>query len=479
MLYVFGMDEETWPYETIMPSDLYYACLDGPYNFDGDDQWGETDDGENGEDVDLIAEVYVGRASVGNINEANNFVSKTISYLNTDYTSEYLNEVTMLGEKLGDYGEYSWGAIYLDPLIDGSSIDGYTTLGIPSDNYNINKIYEKDGPWSKSTITNFINEGLHILNHDGHSSYQYNMKMMADDVFLFENDEYFFDYSVGCNSGGFDVEDCFAEYLNVKTENGAFAVIMNARYGFFWAYKTDGDSTRFTREFWDAVFGEKIPVISKANQDSKEDNLHIIGRSCIRWCYYQLNLFGDPTVAFHISAKPEKPSKPEGKTKGNINIEYSYSTVSSDLDDQDLWYKFNWGDGTETGWFGPFGSREKCTLNHSWPTNDEYEIKVKSKDEDGMESGWSESTFVLIEDSSDLKDGIWFVRGVFEYLDEDDEFIYINAVQVKLTKIINGFQKIDLETDKIKLGKPFFGLLLKNSKSIPAIGICNKWGYSE
>jgi len=54
---------------------------------------------------------------------------------------------------------------------------------------------------------------------------------------------------------------------------------MNARYGWFWAYSTDGDSQRFSREFWDAVFGENIPIISKANQDSKEDNLYLIQRS--------------------------------------------------------------------------------------------------------------------------------------------------------------------------------------------------------
>ena len=33
-----------------------------------------------------------------------------------------------------------------------------------------------------------------------------------------------------------------------------------------------------------------------ANQDSKEDNIHLINDSCMRWCYYELNLFGDPSV---------------------------------------------------------------------------------------------------------------------------------------------------------------------------------------
>jgi hypothetical protein len=35
-----------------------------------------------------------------------------------------------------------------------------------------------------------------------------------------------------------------------------------------------------------------------ANQDSKEDNLYRINEECMRWCYYEINLFGDPTVSF-------------------------------------------------------------------------------------------------------------------------------------------------------------------------------------
>ena len=84
MLWVSGMDENVTYYEDIMPADLYYACLDGPYNNDGDSKLGEPNDGENGKDVDLIAEVYVGRACVDNTVDVNNFVTKTIAYINKD-----------------------------------------------------------------------------------------------------------------------------------------------------------------------------------------------------------------------------------------------------------------------------------------------------------------------------------------------------------------------------------------------------------
>jgi len=317
MLWVEGMDENVTHYETTMPSDLYYACLDGPYNYNGNDKWGEPTDGEDGGDVDLIADVYVGRACVDTISDVNNFVQKTIEYLSLTPDETYLGEVTFAGEHLGDYGIASYGGAYLDQMINGSSDDGYTTVGIPADQYFINKLYDAPGYyWPKSAIISLINNGVHIINHLGHASYDYNMKMGISDVNSFINENNFcFVYSQGCMSGGFDNSDCIAEYFTVKNTHGAFAGIWNARYGWFWSYSTDGDSQRFHRQFWDAVFGENIKEIGRANHDSKEDNLFLIQRSCIRWVYYETNLFGDPAVAF-VNASGIKPQLRVSDVKG-------------------------------------------------------------------------------------------------------------------------------------------------------------------
>lgn len=322
MLYVEGMDENVTPYSTDMPVDLYYACLDGTYNYDGDEHWGEPHDGDNGGDVDLIAEVYVGRACASTSDEVNNFVSKTVAYLSLPQGETYLGDATFAGEYLGDYGIASFGGTTLDQLINGSSENGFTTVGIPSSLYRIDKLYDElypgfdpNDPWStgwpKSEIINRINTGVHLINHDGHANYDYNMRMSTDDVTGLTNlNNFCFVYSQGCMSGGFDNPegyDCIAEYFTAKTPTGAFAGIWNARYGFFWSYSTDGDSQRFHRQFWDAVFGENLRQLGKANHDSKEDNLFMINRSTMRWCYYETNLFGDPSIAFG-NASGETPA---------------------------------------------------------------------------------------------------------------------------------------------------------------------------
>ncbi len=278
-------------------------------------------DGENGNDVDLIAEVYVGRACVDNAEEANNFVQKTVEYLSLLPGETYLGDATFAGEYLGDYGIASFGGTTLNQLINGSSENGFTTIGIPASSYNIDKLYDENYPgfdpnnpggtgWPKEEIINRINNSVHLINHDGHANYEYNMRMNTGDANgLTNNDMFCFVYSQGCMSGGFDKPeggDCIAEYFTVKNTHGAFAGIWNARYGFFWSYSTDGDSQRYHRQFWDAVFGENIKEIGRANHDSKEDNLFLIQRSCMRWCYYETNLFGDPAVAFvNASGKPQ------------------------------------------------------------------------------------------------------------------------------------------------------------------------------
>jgi len=66
-----------------LPSDLYYSCLDGNFDSNGNGWYGEPDDGEHGSDIDMLSEVYVGRAPVDSTEEIENFIHKTLSYQET------------------------------------------------------------------------------------------------------------------------------------------------------------------------------------------------------------------------------------------------------------------------------------------------------------------------------------------------------------------------------------------------------------
>src|SRR5262245_30147690 len=63
-----------------IPTDLYFSCLDGSWNADGDALWGEgyTSASDPGDNVDLQPEVWVGRAPVTNSAEAHAFVVRSM-----------------------------------------------------------------------------------------------------------------------------------------------------------------------------------------------------------------------------------------------------------------------------------------------------------------------------------------------------------------------------------------------------------------
>lgn len=279
-----------------IPSDLYYQCLDGPYNNDGDGYWGEPTDGAGGGDVDLVAEVYIGRASAENTNEMANFVYKTLAYEQDTETAEYLHTALMCGEHLGFGGdsEYAWPS--MEEIRCGSDSAGYTTVGFTnSPLFNVETLYDTTtNTWAKADLLDKINSGRYsIINHLGHANYNYVMKFYNDDADGLTNNHFLFAYSQGCIPGNFE-ENCVAEHLTTSTRHGMFAVVFNSRYGWGTYNSTDGPSQRFDRQFWDAYFGEKMMSIGALNADSHEDNLWDLDGACIRWCYYESNLLGDP-----------------------------------------------------------------------------------------------------------------------------------------------------------------------------------------
>ncbi len=455
ILFVSGMDENVTYYEDTMPVDLYYACLDGPYNYDGDQYWGETHDGTDGGDVDLIAEVYVGRACVGTTAEVNNFVTKTVAYINRDVNDPYLKKMCLAAEYLGDYGIASYGSTYMEQLINGSTDDGYTTVGIPSDDYTINKLY--DSPtydWPASAIISVINNGVHTINHLGHANEVYNMKLGTSDVDALTNpsNRTCFIYSQGCIAGAYDYSDCIAEHFTIKTTHAAFAGVWNARYGFFWSYSTDGDSQRLHRQFWDAVFGEMIPEIGRANHDSKEDNLPIIGRSCIRWCYYETNLFGDPALKITeiTNNPPAKPSMPFGPTSGNINVNYTFSTSTTDPDaGAQLFYQWSWG-AEESEWFGPYASGQTMQTIHQWSESGDYQVKVRAKDNYGSTSAWSDPLTIQIVEGPRIEIGT--ISGGMKITAEIKNTGVVDASHVNWTIAVQGLVFFGQERSGTLLG---------------------------
>ena len=114
-----------------------------------------------------------------------------------------------------------------------------------------------------------------------------------------------------------------------------------------------------------------------------------------------------------VNSAPETPEKPSGETQCNINVEYSYSTITSDMDGDQIYFWFEWGDGTNSGWTGPYDSGTTNSLNHTWTADGEYQIKVKAKDTSDAESPWSDPLTVTVDSTPPTIKIIKPVKGLY------------------------------------------------------------------
>ena len=93
------------------------------------------------------------------------------------------------------------------------------------------------------------------------------------------------------------------------------------------------------------------------------------------------------TITIGPNNSPNTPTI-TGQTNGKINVEYTYTSSTTDPDEDQVSYWFDWGDGTNSGWVGPYASGAQATATHSWSQQGDYTVKVKAKDTIGDESGW-------------------------------------------------------------------------------------------
>ncbi|MCU0609002.1 MAG: C25 family cysteine peptidase, partial [Chitinispirillaceae bacterium] len=293
-LHVFLDRQDGCGGDVFIPSDLYYQCLDGNYNSDNDERYGEATDGPGGTFPDFLAEVYIGRAGAEDQEEMSNFVYKTIVFENNNQKDPYTRSCLMAGEWMGLYW---WASDGLENVRLGTP----TTSGFVSNpKFFVDTLYAKKDAqscyptweWTAADLIDSIQScRFGIINHGGHGNKDKSLNMYSYDVDALTNQKPMFVYSWACYSGQID-DDCIMEHFATSNRSGAYAVIMNSRYG--WSYP----SPSFQGEFWDGLFGNDIKTLGGMNAHSHEAFLADIGSDFVggyfRYVIYETNLLGDP-----------------------------------------------------------------------------------------------------------------------------------------------------------------------------------------
>jgi hypothetical protein len=278
-----------YPDEDTIPSDLYFSDLDGDWNADGDDIYGESSD-----EVDLYSDVFVGRAPVRTVVQAETFVEKVLTY-EKDPPPGYQKKILLPAA-------YLWPSIYDETATQEAIADM-----IPGD-WQVSRMYEREGDLTQEAFVDSVRSGFgftHLMGHGNeHGIYIYyaDAYFNSDDLDALDNDSLLgIHNSMACMCGGLDLVpygDCFAEHYLTPASGGSYS-IMNSRYG-WGSPPLIGPSEHIDTCFYHEIFRENYTYhdhLGVAHAFSKDGYVSEASwRSFWAWCIYELNLFGDPEM---------------------------------------------------------------------------------------------------------------------------------------------------------------------------------------
>jgi len=306
-----------YPDEDTIPTDLYFSDLDGDWDADGDGLYGESTD-----EVDLYSDVFVGRAPVRTVAQAETFVNKVLTYEKTPPPG-YQKKILLPAAILWSY--------YNEKL----SQEAIANI-VPAD-WQISRMYEKDGNLTHTAFVDSVKSGFgfaHLVGHGneyGIYTYYADAYFNSNDLDALSNDGLLgIHNSIGCMCGGLDLVpygDCFAEYYLTPSTGGSYS-IMNSRYG--WGDPPSmGPSEHIDTCFYHEIFTEDYPYhdhLGVAHAFSKDGYVpQVTWHSTWAWCIYELNLFGDPELPLWTDNPKElsvnhDASIPVGVSTFNVNV---------------------------------------------------------------------------------------------------------------------------------------------------------------
>jgi len=304
--------------ESEMPTDAYYAGLDGTWD-DGDNDGIYGEHGVAGvNEYDLEADVFVGRIPVRTASDATAYIAKVVAY-ETDPPAAILRKLMMGGKQL--WASYSGDRRPYDTIDDGhlgfrddrhphvSDVERLLRLSYRNNiqaygwtasqvGYMFDTLTSWDGDGdagayaaNADNMEARFSEGWNFLFHDTHGNTGlWNGEGSSLSV---QNASALtgltcFTYTIACDSGAFDRETSLGEAFLRNARGGALAYLGCSRYG--WS----GISPAFRDAFQTILFRDRTATIGPAffaHKAAIEANY-----AYRRWVHFGLNLQGDPAL---------------------------------------------------------------------------------------------------------------------------------------------------------------------------------------
>lgn len=190
--------------------------------------------------------------------------------------------------------------------------------------------------------------------------------------------------------GIYDADETTYSYIDEHTSTCTEVVTVSVEAGTFEAFHIESDlGTESESYYAPAAFN----TVKNFGEDIQDGN-QIFTLNDIETELKSLNLQNHP---------PYPPETPSGPTSGYRDTSYTYSTSAIDPDGDQVRYKFDWGDETQSDWTSWVDSGQSASKSKSWNDLGTYCVKAKSQDENYEESNtWSSCLWVTIQNRAPI-----------------------------------------------------------------------------
>jgi len=398
-------------------SDLYYADLyNGENGFaswdtNKNDVFAEINWYGNNDELDCYPDVRIGRLACTDETQVQTVVNKIITYeTNEAWTKNWFNDIVVIGgdtvpKSYGDNSGIDEGEYLNQAIID--TMEGFIPDKIWDSNGRLSGLFTTGVDY----INNGINSGCGFVDFSGHgapwiwTTFPHNGKRQSLPTPMGQyTDNHIEDLTNGeklpivmcggCSLGKYAKKDnCFAWAFLSNPNGGGIASFGATALGYVYLgewvtyglveglalriFEAYNDGSFSFGEMWTDAYNDYINTLDLDEVDYK---------TLAEW-----QPFGDPTLQLRSdSLPPKKPDKPIGPATGEPGENQIYTAVTTDPNEDKVYYLFDWGDGTQSKWLGPFESGQICETSHEWEEQGQYSIKVKAKDIHGVQSEWSD-----------------------------------------------------------------------------------------
>ena len=340
-----------------------------------------------------------------------------------------------------EIGGYGWGANPDIVLVDGLPHIFYR--GANYEGYRIHHAYKEssEGPWLTEELTTENKEDL-VVSAIADITGDIHLAVSGYDGWDPENLRRVFYFRRNYNTKEWELPVLISENagngrIGISDDNSVFIIYLGQRGNGF-----TGDIFLATKEENDFGIVElpAYPIaveLFRPSVDYWPDKGEVLLMQAVIQDYnprcYEILFYGP----LDTNSPPSAPTI-TGSKFGKVGVEYTYC-IGNEVDpDRDLIYcLFDWGDGSDSGWLGPFNSGEEICANHTWESWGFHEIKAKLCDEHGAVSCWGKLNVLMSKNRCSYNSG-FILPHFFIHIDGNEDFTNIFGRPNWLKGVVSG-----------------------------------------